>query len=170
MWLKPGLVVPDVTHITRPWLEANGIKGFIFDLDNTLMKPHTGLLDERVAPWLQQMQADGYRCSVVSNNPIAPYIAQVEKTLGFPCLSNGGKPRRAGLKQALEWLGLPAHEVVVVGDRPLTDIWGGQRLGAHTVLVDALNKAQEPLPIKVLRKLERLSIAASSRLTNSLVS
>jgi uncharacterized protein len=158
MLLTPHLIVPDVTHIKPAWLDANGIKGFIFDLDNTLMRPHTGQLDPHVADWLADIRDRGYGCSVISNNPITPYIQQVEQVLGFRCLSKARKPRRAGLLQGLQWLGLPAHQVVVVGDRPLTDIWGGNRIGAKTILVDPLNKANEGTMIRWLRRMERLVI------------
>jgi hypothetical protein len=164
MWLKPVLILPDVTHIRPEWLEKNGIKGFIFDLDNTLMRPHTGCLEADIAHWLDSIQAAGYRCVVVSNNPIAPYIAEVEKKLGFRCLSRAKKPGRAGFLKGLKWLDLPHHQVAVVGDRPLTDIWGGQRLGMPTILVDPLNKSHESLLIKCLRYLERLSISRSMTL------
>jgi uncharacterized protein len=158
VFLKPALIVPDVTHITLDWIRQQGIKGFMFDLDNTLMKPHTGVLPPHVAQWLAAIQAEGLGCTVISNNPITPYIKQVEGVLGFPCLSRAGKPRRGGFKQGLTWLGLPAHQVAVVGDRPLTDIWGGSRIGAKTILVDALNKAEEPGVVQWLRRMERLVI------------
>jgi uncharacterized protein len=158
MLLKPSLIVPDVTHITPTWLDANGIKGFIFDLDNTLMRPHTGQLDPRVVDWLTDVRQKGYGCTVISNNPITPYIQQVEQLLGFPCLSKARKPRRAGFLQGLAWLNLPAEQVAVVGDRPLTDIWGGNRIGAHTILVEPLNKQNESVMVHWLRQMERLVI------------
>ena len=55
-------------------------------------------------------------------------------------------------------LELAPNQVCVVGDRPLTDIWAGQRLGATTILVDPLQRANEKGHIHVLRALERLFI------------
>jgi predicted HAD superfamily phosphohydrolase YqeG len=46
----------------------------------------------------------------------------------------------------------------MVGDRPLTDIWVGQRMGAYTILVDPLIKHSEKVYIKVLRRMERLFV------------
>lgn len=52
---------------------------------------------------------------------VTPYIA--------------GKPAPEMYKIALERLGLNANDVLVVGDRPETDIAGAQALGCHTALV-----------------------------------
>ena len=165
MLVKPTLIVEDVTCIDVDWLHAQGIEGFIFDLDNTIMAPRSGILEERVEAWLQKIQTAGFKCIVVSNNPRAVYIKEAEACLNFPAIGNAGKPRRKHLRRALEMLGLDAAQVVVVGDRPLTDIWGGQRLGAHTILVDPLTKATESPLIQSLRRLERLFVKPVDRLT-----
>lgn len=158
MFVKASLVVPHVQDIDLLVLKDQGIRGFIFDLDNTLMIPHTGVLDEPVTNWLGSVHEEGFRCVVVSNNHQADYIRQAEEILGFPAFAKAAKPRRRFLRKALEILEMDPHEVAVVGDRPLTDIWGGQRLGAYTILVDPLNKLNEPDLIKVLRWMERLVI------------
>jgi hypothetical protein len=78
--------------------------------------------------------------------------------LNIPVISHAAKPRRAKFREALQILGLQAAEVAMVGDRPLTDIWVGQRMGAYTILVDPLIKHSEKVYIKVLRRMERLFV------------
>jgi uncharacterized protein len=163
--VKPTLIVEDITTIDLNWLWAKNIRGFIFDLDNTIMAPHAGSLETHIKDWLAQVHEMGFRSVVVSNNKRAQYIKEAEVVLGFPAIANAGKPRRKFLRKALEMLELKAEQVVVVGDRPLTDIWGGQRLGAHTILVDPLTKLSEHRVIKVLRRLERLFVCDAGRLT-----
>ncbi|WP_373532683.1 YqeG family HAD IIIA-type phosphatase [Vampirovibrio sp.] len=158
MFLKPSLIVQDITTIDRAALKAQGIRGFIFDLDNTIMAPHTGALEERIETWLVLLQAEGFKCLVLSNNKKAEYCQLAEKVLNIPVLSHAAKPRRAMFRKALEMIGLSAREVAMVGDRPLTDIWVGQRMGAYTILVDPLIKLQERRLFKVLRGLERLFV------------
>jgi HAD superfamily phosphatase (TIGR01668 family) len=157
--------VEDITTIDLNWLWEKGIRGFIFDLDNTIMAPHAGALESHIRDWLTQVHQMGFRSVVVSNNKRKQYIQEAEAILGFPAIANAGKPRRKFLRKALEMLDMKAAQVVVVGDRPLTDIWGGQRLGAHTILVDPLTKDQEHRIIKVLRRLERLFVCDAGRLT-----
>jgi uncharacterized protein len=156
--LKPTLIIEHVTDIDLNYLWTSGVRGFIFDLDNTIMRPHTCTLDEDVAEWLKQIDAKGFKSVVVSNNPLFFYTQEAEKLLNIPVLGNASKPRRKHLRKALEILMLEPSQVAVVGDRPLTDILGGQRLGAKTILVDPLNKHKEHQIIKFLRRLERLFV------------
>lgn len=158
MLLRPDRLVEHVTDINLEELWAHGIRGFIFDLDNTIMAPHSGVLDDGVAGWLRKIEGMGFKSVVVSNNPLTFYTQEAEKVLNIPVIGNAAKPRRKQLYRALKILELDAHQVVVVGDRPLTDIWGGQRLGAKTILVDPLTKHKENGFIRLLRKLERVFI------------
>ena len=158
MLIRPWRIVADITSIDPEELKACGIRGLIFDLDNTLMAPHTGVLEARMEAWLTRVHDAGLGCVVVSNNKKAHYVEMAQNLLGFPCIANGAKPSRKFLRQGLEILKLDAKEVAVVGDRPLTDIWGGNRLGAYTILVDPLTKLTEPTYIKFLRGLERACV------------
>lgn len=158
MLVRPTRIVESVIDINLNELWEEGVRGFIFDLDNTIMAPRSCSLEENVASWLKAVENMGFKSIVVSNNPMKVYTQEAEKLLNIPVLGNAGKPRRKSLYRALVILGLEPHQVVVVGDRPLTDIWGGQRLGAKTILVDPLTKHQEHPVVKLLRKLERLFI------------
>lgn len=65
----------------------------------------------------------------------AGMIAAVEAVTGKPVELIVGKPSRHMLEVALEVLGLPASETVIVGDRIETDVIMGKALGLGTVLV-----------------------------------
>ncbi|HEY9746297.1 MAG TPA: YqeG family HAD IIIA-type phosphatase [Oculatellaceae cyanobacterium] len=158
MFLKADLIVEDITTIDLNALKAQGIRGFIFDLDNTIMAPNTGTLEAHIESWLAILQAEGFKCLVLSNNKRADYCKKAESVLGIPVISHAAKPRRSAFRKALEMLGLTAREVAMVGDRPLTDIWVGQRMGAYTILVDPLIKHSERVYIKFLRRMERLFV------------
>ncbi len=164
MFVKPTYIVEEITSVEAQWLLDKGIQGIIFDLDNTIMAPHAGFLEDHIKAWLAGLEAAGLRAIVVSNNKQAVYMQEVEKVLDFPVIGHAGKPRRRHLRRALEYLKLEPQQVVVIGDRPLTDIWGGQRLGAHTILVDPLTKRIERPIIQFLRRLERLCVSKSNTL------
>ena len=157
-FLRPTLILPCVTDITPDWLISQQIKGLLFDLDNTLIRPKTAMIDPPIEAWLKSIQAQGFLCAIVSNNKKHDYLKTCENILNMPVYGFAKKPSTAVFKRALEKLGLQAQQVVVVGDRPLTDIWGGVRLGSKTILVDPLNKAVEPWGIQRLRQLERCCI------------
>ena len=46
----------------------------------------------------------------------------------------------------------------MIGDRPLSDIFGGERAGMTTILVDSISKDEESFIVRFARFLERLTI------------
>jgi HAD superfamily phosphatase (TIGR01668 family) len=158
MFLRPTYLIDgDITDIDLDELEQSGIKGLIFDLDSTLVAPRSAVLTKEVEVWLTKARA-GFKLAVVSNNRHALYIEQVKGLLDMPIVGRAAKPRRRGLLQALANLELAPHEVAVIGDRPLTDVWGGQRAGMKTILVFPLKTMNEPGWITFFRRLERMFI------------
>jgi 4-nitrophenyl phosphatase len=88
-------------------------------------------------------------------------LAAIEAATGkAPIIT--GKPEPAMYKIALQRLGLTADKILVVGDRPETDIAGAQLIGCHTALVlsgvtDANQaKAWQPSPDIITDDLESL--------------
>ncbi|MEB3286736.1 MAG: YqeG family HAD IIIA-type phosphatase [Vampirovibrionales bacterium] len=160
-FLKPNEVIRgDVTRIDLNALWAKGIRGFIFDLDNTLMAPHAGVIRADVASWLANLNSAGFKSFLLTNNKRELYSTQAAALLNMPVIWYAAKPNPTKFNEALELLQLPPSAVAVVGDRPLTDIWGGQRIGAYTILVDPLIKDEESKLIQYLRALERAFIQA----------
>lgn len=158
MMLRPTyLINGDVTDIDLDQLERDGIRGLIFDLDSTLVAPHAGHLTDEVRAWLARAR-DKFKVAVVSNNKREPYIQEVQIILDMHCIGCAAKPSIKAFLQVLEMFQLAPPEVAVVGDRPLTDVWGGQRAGMKTILVMPLKSMNEPGWIKMFRKLERVFI------------
>lgn len=158
VFLRPTYPIDgDVTDIDLDLLAADGIKGIIFDLDSTIMAPRSGKITAETATWLELARAR-FQLAVVSNNKNDPYIKQVQEHLNMIVLGRAAKPSAKLFLQVLEMFKLRADQVVVVGDRPLTDVWGGQRAGMKTILVWPLKSMNEPSWILFFRKLERCFI------------
>lgn len=156
-FLKPTYVVEHVTDINLEDLKASGIKGLVFDLDNTLMEPNAGQLTNDIAQWISTVK-ESFKIAVLSNNPHECYIKKASEEIGCPAYAKAGKPNINTAVKVLSEIELEAKEVAMVGDRPLTDIWVGQKLNLTTILVDPLIKHREMLIVKFLRRLERLFI------------
>jgi HAD superfamily phosphatase (TIGR01668 family) len=155
--------VEHVTDINLDDLKADGIKGLIFDLDNTIMAPKAGKLTEDITHWLEVVRND-FKIAIVSNNPHEHYVEEASNIIGAPAYAKAKKPGTAISAMALKNMGLLPTQVAMIGDRPLTDIWVGQRLGFITILVDPLIKHEEAALVKVLRKLERIFIEAPKKI------
>jgi uncharacterized protein len=160
MFLRPTYLIDgDITDINLDQLKKDGLKGIILDLDSTLIAPKAGALTVEAAEWLTRARAQ-FKIAVVSNNTRADYVQKVATLLAMPVIGEAGKPRRSGLRKALQMLDLKAEEAVLVGDRPLTDVLGGQRAGMKTILVEPLKTMKELPIIRILRKIERWCIRA----------
>ena len=160
--LKPTYIVDRVTDINLEELKDDNIKGLIFDLDNTLMPPNTCILPEDIAQWIIKAKED-FQIAILSNNPDKSYVQEAGEQIGCIAFDKAGKPRRKAALLALKQLELIPSQVVMVGDRPLTDIWVGQRLGIVTILVDPIMKHKEAKIIKLLRKIERLFVSSPKK-------
>jgi HAD superfamily phosphatase (TIGR01668 family) len=160
VFLRPTYLIDgDITDIELGRLKDDGVKGIILDLDSTLIAPRSGELTEEASAWLACAKAD-FKMAVVTNNKKDDYIKQTAALLAIPVFGKACKPSRRVLLKVLDSLGLSPQESVLVGDRPLTDIWGGKRAGMKTVLVYPLKTMNEPSWIKFFRRLERLVIKA----------
>ncbi|GAI13868.1 unnamed protein product, partial [marine sediment metagenome] len=132
--LKPAYIAEHVTDINLEELKAENIKGMIFDLDNTIMPPRAGSIPEDIMQWLALVKND-FKIAILSNNPYKDYVQKAGELAGCAAYEKAGKPRTKAALQALKDIDLLPSQVVMIGDRPLTDIWVGQRLGITTILV-----------------------------------
>lgn len=160
--LKPTYIVEHVTDINLEDLKNDNIKGLIFDLDNTIMPPRAGVFSEDITTWLEAVKNE-FKIAILSNNPHKEYVRQAGELAGCVAYEKAGKPRRNAAIKALRDLDLLPQQVVMIGDRPLTDIWVGQRLGLVTILVDPLIKHEETRLVQFLRKIERIFISSAMR-------
>ncbi len=153
-FLKPTLIYDgDITRVRLDKLKQLNVEGIILDLDNTIMAPKSARLDLPVKYWLEVIKKN-FKIVVLTNNKKAFYLEAVRQILELPVIGFAKKPWSAGIKEALEILNLPNDKIAVIGDRPLTDIWLGQRYGFKTILVRALTAHIEPKWKYFLRKLE----------------
>ena len=153
-FLKPTLIYnDDVTRVRIEDLKKLNVNGLILDLDNTIMAPKSAKLDLHVKYWLEVMKKN-FKIVVLTNNKKAFYLEAVRQVLELPVIGFAKKPWSVGIKEALDILNIPNKNIAIIGDRPLTDIWLGQRYGFKTILVKALTAHIEPKWKYFLRKLE----------------
>jgi HAD superfamily phosphatase (TIGR01668 family) len=153
---RPSLRAGSVTEITPAFLAGRGIRALILDLDNTLVAWHGQEVPPHVAAWLRDLHAADVQCCIVSNTHRPGRLRELAAVLGVQYVPSGGKPRRAGFRRAMTALAVTADETAVVGDQILTDIWGGNRCGLLTILVEPLSPVEFWGTRVISRNVERL--------------
>lgn len=157
MILKPDYNLENIYAINLEELKKRGIKNILFDLDSTIMASKSGCYSPETRQWLDNVRKDFF-IAIVSNNENTAYIEKVKSCTDFPCIFAAHKPDTKAAKAFMEAHNLNPKETAFVGDRPLTDILCGKRLGCMTILVDSITAKTENLPTRFVRKLERITI------------
>jgi len=153
--LKPDAHVTSVTVLTPAWLAERGVRALLVDLDNTLAPWRSRDPAPEVRAWVRSLQSAGVGVCVLSNSRVPRRVAYVAADLGLPHVAWAGKPRRSGFRRALSALGVARpSEAAVVGDQLLTDVVGGNRIGAVTVLVRPVSP-REFIGTRCIRPLEQ---------------
>lgn len=157
MFIKPDYDIENIFAIDFKELKSQGINALLFDLDSTLMGSKTGYYTEKTLNWLDDVRKDFF-IGVVSNNHNPEYMEKVSSCTDFPIVFEARKPEIKVAKKFMEDNNLKPETTCFVGDRPLTDILCGQRLGCKTILVDSITADIEKPVVRFVRWLERLSI------------
>lgn len=154
--LCPQVVVKSLYEIEWAMLQERGIKGIIFDLDNTIIPWDSQHLSPEITQWLQVLLTQGFKLCLVSNN-MGKRVQTIAEIFDIPFVARAYKPSKSGFRQAIAAMELTDRQVAVVGDQLFTDVLGGNRLGLYTIWVTPLS-AKEFIGTKITRRLEKLTV------------
>lgn len=138
-------LIPDeyrrsVRSIDLQSMRCRGYYGLILDLDNTLVA--WGSEDEPGEPIqmiVREAESLGFQVCLVSNN-FSDRVQRMSDSLGVPGIPGAQKPRRRAFRKALQLIEVPRHKTVMVGDQLFTDVFGANRMGLYTILVQPINQ------------------------------
>jgi len=153
----PKLIVQTIYDIPLSELYAQGIRGIITDLDNTLVSAKTELATKELVEWLNKVRDMGIDVVIVSNNNHSR-VGTFSSPLNIPYIFSAKKPTQKAFKKAIEMLGLSPSQILMIGDQMMTDVFGGNKIGLHTVLVNSIAPHEEGLGTKINRRLEKIAI------------
>ena len=156
MFIKPDYNLKNIYEINFEELKTMGIKCIMFDLDSTIMVSKSAAFLPETIEWFNTFIKD-FEVAIISNNFNKEYIENASRIAPCRVIGAARKPNPKVMKAYLDEIGIKPEEAVMVGDRPLTDILGGIRLGCKTILVGSINP-NENWPTKLVRALERSTI------------
>ncbi|MCM3588853.1 YqeG family HAD IIIA-type phosphatase [Mesobacillus maritimus] len=130
----PDQHVKSIFEITPESLKEKGVKGIITDLDNTLVEWDRPSATPKLIEWFENMKKNDILVTIVSNNK-EDRVKFFADPLVTPYIYRAKKPMTKAFNRAVKDMGLNKDETVVIGDQLLTDVFGGNRGGFHTILV-----------------------------------
>ena len=148
---RPDIDVNSVYEVDFDSLYDEGIRGIIFDIDNTLVA-HDAPCNERSDELVQKLMDKGFRLFILSNND-EERVNRFIKNIKIDYIHKSGKPSSKNYYAAFERMGLNPEEVIAVGDQLFTDCLGAKNAGIRFIRVGIVDK-KEPPHIKLKRVLE----------------
>lgn len=149
----PGDYVDSSYVIDYEGLYKKGIRGIIFDIDNTLV-PHGKPSTKESEQLFDRLRAIGFDTCLISNNK-EPRVKPFADAVGSKYVFDAHKPSRANYIRAMEIMGTDRNTTCFVGDQLFTDVYGANRTGIQSILVKPIHPKEE-IQIVLKRKLEKI--------------
>ena len=143
-FIKPSFSFNEVKdidlEIVKKLKKEYGIGGIILDVDETLRK------DMMTIPncnkeWIEFMKKE-FKVIILSNG-VDKKIKEYAKESGIGYIGFAKKPLRRGFFSACEMMGLEPENVLVIGNDIICDIYGGNRSGMLTALINDVNSKKQ---------------------------
>lgn len=162
-FLVPNYVTSDLLRVDPALFWHLGIRGVIFDFDNTLIPSHATTVKTSQAAMLKQWIAVfGQDRVVIVSNKLRLFgwekkLDREAKRFGIRGVSTGPliKPFPQAFKRTAAIMSLSTSNTLIIGDLLLTDILGGKFAGMRTLLTAPVD-AKEKIGIRLLRAIEQV--------------
>ncbi|MBP9996001.1 MAG: HAD-IIIA family hydrolase [Lachnospiraceae bacterium] len=128
-----------------------GIRGLIYDIDNTLVE-HGAPADDRSIALFDRLKKIGFEITLLSNNKQGR-VDMFNADVCVHTICKAGKPNPKGYLRACEIMGTTKDNTVFIGDQIFTDVWGARRAGIKAYMVKYINPKEE-IQIILKRRLE----------------
>lgn len=149
----PDIYVKSVYELPLEDLKAKGIKGLVFDIDNTVAPFDTAEPDDDLIELFLFLRKQGFRLCILSNNN-KERVQLFNKNLKTLAVHKAGKPGVKKLRLALAKLKLSQENTAIVGDQVFTDMWCGHKAGLTCILTAPICN-RDQLVTKVKRGIEK---------------
>lgn len=149
----PDIYQKSIYTIDYSKLYTNGIRCLLFDLDNTLVSPHTKEFPNKAKDLIITLKQKGFKVIIFSNSP-KKRVKKYKDFFGIDSIHFALKPLQKNFKKVVKTYNLKTKEIAIIGDQLLTDIMGGNKFGITTILVTPL-KEKDTFPTFINRKIEK---------------
>ena len=152
MKLFPTGKASSAYRIDYEGLYREGIRGIIFDIDNTLV-PHGAPATEEAVRLFSRLREIGLKTCLISNNG-EQRVKSFADEVGSAYQFKAGKPKKRGYEAGMKMMGTDRNSTLFVGDQIFTDVWGANLAGIPSCLVDPIHPKEE-IQIVLKRILEK---------------
>ena len=152
----PDIYQKSIYTINYEKLKENGIKCLLFDLDNTCVPYLDKTPNKKLKDLFEKLDNMEFKIILFSNSP-RTRLEPFKKELNIDCCAKAGKPRKNKFLKILTLYNYDLSEVAIIGDQLMTDIYGGNKVGITTILVNPMSDIDMPFT-KIYRVIEKNKI------------
>ena len=152
-FFRPDVAYNDIYLITPHVLAEMGVKGIVFDIDNTIAPYEIIRPTDAMNNYFATLKQAGIKLAFVSNNK-GDRVTTFNEGLGLFYVCKAGKPSPKGVRRCIAHFGLPNDEVIAVGDQIFTDCIAAHRAGIKCALVKPIQPVESAF-FRFKRFLER---------------
>lgn len=134
----PDIYAQSIFTINYDKLKERNIKCIIFDLDNTLAPVEATTPDLKTKNLIAKIEDMGFKVLILSNSPMSR-VAPFKEGLNVDSAHSSMKPLRKKYKKVLRTYNFKDNEIAAIGDQLLTDIFGANRMGFTSILVNPIS-------------------------------
>lgn len=151
----PDIYQKNIYTINYQKLWDSGIRCLLFDLDNTCVPYKEKKSTKELKELFNNLSSLGFKIIIFSNSP--KRRLKRFSDLGIEFNSFSMKPLSHNFYKILKKYGYDKSEVIIIGDQIFTDVYGGNKVGITTCLVDPLTNV-DMMATKLTRLLENRKI------------
>lgn len=155
----PDIYQKSIYDISYETLKNKGIKCILFDLDNTIAPINVLNPEKELKDLVADIELLGLKVIIMSNankSRVRPF----KEGLNVDSSYNSHKPLKKKYKKIMEIYNFKDNEIACIGDQLLTDIYGANKMGFLSILVNPISdrdlfitKINRIFERKILKKL-----------------
>lgn len=149
----PDMYSQSIYDIDYDKLKKAGIKCLLFDLDNTLVPVNVDVPNKQIEGLFENLTNKGFKIIIISNSG-KKRLTPFKNILNVDVSCSSMKPLKRKYKRIQKIYNFKDTEIAAIGDQLLTDIYGANRMGFTSILVNSISPV-DFLPTKINRFFER---------------
>lgn len=138
----PDFTATSVGDVDFKALKKRGVRYIALDADSTLVRYRGIKLNSDTKKHLLK-QRKHIEAWCIASNRITNTLAPLSDSLDAPVIPSSAfvrKPKQRYFQRVIDFFSAEPHEIAMVGDKLVADIWGANRAGMVTVWVEHFGK------------------------------
>jgi len=133
--LIPLYSFKNITDISVSFLQEQGIRFLMLDLDNTIAAYDEHVFSDDISKWIKKVQDSGITIFIISNSTRNKRVTSHSESIGADFIMQSGKPSPKSLHAAMEKAGFSENESALAGDQIMTDTLAANHAGIISIIV-----------------------------------